>query len=90
MTARIRPPLVLALAVLAAVVGACDVLPAPSPPPTLQTDPGTAGPRGPEAIAMAIGAYLNVQFPALDPKLVAVGAYVVFMTLNFVGVSIAA
>ncbi len=44
----------------------------------------------PPAIAMAIGAYLNVQFPALDPKMVAVGAYVVFMTLNFVGVSIAA
>ena len=44
----------------------------------------------PPAIAMAIGAYLNVQFPSLDPKMVAVGAYVVFMTLNFVGVSIAA
>ena len=44
----------------------------------------------PPAIAMAIGAYLNVQFPALDPKLVAVGAYVVFMTLNILGVSIAA
>ena len=56
MTARIRPPLVLALAVLAALVGACDVLPAPSPPPTLEADPGTAGPRGPEAIAMAISA----------------------------------
>ncbi|MBS1156104.1 MAG: amino acid permease-associated protein [Proteobacteria bacterium] len=44
----------------------------------------------PPAIAMAIGAYLNVQFPALDPKMVAVGAYLVFMTLNIVGVSIAA
>jgi ethanolamine permease len=44
----------------------------------------------PPAIAMAIGAYLNVQFPALDPKLAAVGAYVVFMTLNILGVSIAA
>ena len=44
----------------------------------------------PPAIAMAIGAYLNVQFPALDPKLVALGAYAVFMTLNIVGVSIAA
>ncbi|MBT0569820.1 ethanolamine permease [Curvibacter sp. CHRR-16] len=44
----------------------------------------------PPAIALAIGAYLNVQFPALDPKVAAVGAYVVFMTLNIVGVSIAA
>ena len=33
----------------------------------------------PPAIALAIGAYLNVQFPALDPKLVALGAYVVFI-----------
>ena len=44
----------------------------------------------PPAIAMAIGAYLNVQFPSLDPKMIAVGAYLVFMTLNIVGVSIAA
>ena len=44
----------------------------------------------PPAIALAIGAYLNVQFPALDPKHAAVGAYVVFMTLNILGVSIAA
>lgn len=44
----------------------------------------------PPAIAMAIGAYLNVQFPGLDPKLAAVGAYAVFMTLNILGVSIAA
>ena len=44
----------------------------------------------PPAIAMAIGAYLNVQFPELDPKLAAVGAYVIFMTLNILGVSIAA
>lgn len=44
----------------------------------------------PPAIALAIGAYLNVQFPALDPKLVAVGAYAVFMTLNIVGVQVAA
>ena len=44
----------------------------------------------PPAIAMAIGAYLNVQFPALDPKLVAVGAYIIFMGLNIVGVTIAA
>lgn len=29
----------------------------------------------PPAIALAIGAYLNVQYPALDPKMAAVGAY---------------
>lgn len=44
----------------------------------------------PPAISLAIGAYLNVQFPALDPKLAAVGAYVVFIALNALGVSIAA
>ncbi|KAB1558052.1 ethanolamine permease, partial [Klebsiella pneumoniae] len=42
------------------------------------------------AVHMAIGAYLNVQFPALDPKWVACGAYVIFMTLNILGVGIAA
>ncbi len=44
----------------------------------------------PPAIALAIGAYLNVQFPSLDPKLAALGAYLVFMGLNIVGVQIAA
>ncbi|NRF70568.1 ethanolamine permease [Aquincola sp. S2] len=44
----------------------------------------------PPAIALAIGAYLNVQFPALNPKHVAVAAYAIFMTLNLIGVSIAA
>ena len=44
----------------------------------------------PPAIALAIGAYMNVQFPALDPKWVAVGAYVVFMALNIAGMRIAA
>jgi ethanolamine permease len=44
----------------------------------------------PPAIALAIGAYLNVQFPALDPKTAALGAYLVFMALNIVGVQIAA
>ncbi|TKI03205.1 ethanolamine permease [Martelella alba] len=44
----------------------------------------------PPAIAMAIGAYLNVQFPALEPRWVALGAYLVFMVLNILGVSIAA
>ncbi len=44
----------------------------------------------PPAIAMAIGAYLNVQFPSVDPKLMAIGAYFVFVTLNILGVRIAA
>ncbi|WP_342153216.1 ethanolamine permease [Methylorubrum sp. SB2] len=44
----------------------------------------------PPAIALAIGAYLNVQFPGLDPKHAALGAYLVFMGLNIVGVQIAA
>jgi len=44
----------------------------------------------PPAIALAIGAYLNVQFPSLDPKIAATGAYIVFMGLNIVGVTIAA
>lgn len=44
----------------------------------------------PPAIALAIGAYLNVQFPAVDPKVAAVVAYFVFMALNIAGVRIAA
>lgn len=44
----------------------------------------------PPAIALAIGAYLNVQFPAIPPKLAALGAYILFMALNIVGVRIAA
>ena len=44
----------------------------------------------PPAIAMAIGAYLNVQYPSLDPRVAAIGAYIVFMTLNILGASIAA
>src|SRR5689334_21465130 len=44
----------------------------------------------PPAIAMAIGAYLQVQFPGVSAKAMAVGAYVVFMALNIVGVRIAA
>jgi ethanolamine permease len=44
----------------------------------------------PPAIAMAIGAYLNVQFPDLNPKYAAVGAYIIFMTLNILGVKLAA
>ena len=44
----------------------------------------------PPAISLAIGAYLNVQFPVLDLRHVAVGAYVIFMTLNILGVQVAA
>ena len=44
----------------------------------------------PPAIALAIGAYLNVQFPGLDPKMAALGAYLIFMLLNILGVAIAA
>ena len=44
----------------------------------------------PPAIALAVGAYLNVQFPSLDPKVAALGAYVIFMGLNIIGVEIAA
>ncbi len=44
----------------------------------------------PPAIALAIGAYLNVQFPDINANTVAVGAYLVFMLLNWFGVSIAA
>ena len=44
----------------------------------------------PPAIALAIGAYLNVQFPSLAPKNAALGAYLVFMALNIIGVQIAA
>jgi ethanolamine permease len=44
----------------------------------------------PPSISMAIGAYLNVQFPGLDPRMAAVGAYVIFMGLNIAGVGIAA
>ena len=44
----------------------------------------------PPAIALAIGAYVNVQFPGLDAKWVACGAYLVFMALNIAGMTIAA
>jgi ethanolamine permease len=44
----------------------------------------------PPAIALAIGAYLNVQFPGLDARIAAVGAYFIFMALNIAGVTIAA
>lgn len=44
----------------------------------------------PPAIALAIGAYLNVQFPGINPKWFAVGAYVIFIGLNWIGIGIAA
>jgi ethanolamine permease len=44
----------------------------------------------PPAIALAIGAYVAVQFPGLEPTWTAVAAYAVFMTLNILGVTIAA
>jgi ethanolamine permease len=44
----------------------------------------------PPAIALAIGAYLNVQFPELGARTAAVGAYFIFMALNIAGVTIAA
>ena len=44
----------------------------------------------PPAIALAIGAYVNVQFPAIEPKWVAFAAYLVFMALNIAGMTIAA
>lgn len=44
----------------------------------------------PPAIALAIGAYLNVQFPSIDPKWIACFCYFIFTILNILGVSIAA
>ncbi len=44
----------------------------------------------PPAIAMAIGAYMNVQFPGMDAQWIAVIAYMIFMGLNLAGVSLAA
>lgn len=44
----------------------------------------------PPAIALAIGAYLNVQFPGINPKWFALGAYVIFIGLNWTGIGIAA
>jgi ethanolamine permease len=44
----------------------------------------------PPAIALAIGSYLQVQFPEIQPKEAAVGAYIIFMLLNMAGMGIAA
>lgn len=44
----------------------------------------------PPAIAFAIGAYLNLNFPQIDVIYFAIGAYAIFTTLNILGVKIAA
>ena len=44
----------------------------------------------PPAIALAIGAYLKVQYPWVNPTHAATVAYVVFVALNILGVHIAA
>lgn len=44
----------------------------------------------PPAIALAIGTYLQVQYPGLDARHAAVSAYAVFIALNIAGVKIAA
>ncbi|BCS33306.1 ethanolamine permease [Luteitalea sp. TBR-22] len=44
----------------------------------------------PPAIALAIGAYMHVQYAWLEPRWVAVAAYGVFMGLNIAGMAIAA
>ena len=44
----------------------------------------------PPAIALAIGAYLNVQLPDVNAKAMAVAAFLAFMALNMVGVRAAA
>ena len=44
----------------------------------------------PPAIALAVGAYLHVQFPGLAPRNAAVLAYLFFMAINIIGVKIAA
>ncbi|MBB2203915.1 ethanolamine permease [Gluconacetobacter takamatsuzukensis] len=44
----------------------------------------------PPAIALAIGAYLHVQYPWLSPTMAAAGAFCAFMALNIAGVHLAA
>ncbi len=44
----------------------------------------------PPAIALAVGAYLHVQFPGVSPQLFAGGAFLLFVALNIAGVRIAA
>lgn len=44
----------------------------------------------PPAISLSIGAYFGDLFPALDPVVIAIVAYIIFMSLNLFGVSTAA
>jgi ethanolamine permease len=44
----------------------------------------------PPAIALAIGAYVNGQFPAMPARQVAVAAFALFMVINILGVRLAA
>lgn len=44
----------------------------------------------PPAIAAAIGAYLNLLYPSIDVMVFAIGAYLIFTTINILGVRIAA
>ncbi len=44
----------------------------------------------PPAIAAAIGAYLNLVYPSVDTMVFAVSAYLIFTTINILGVRIAA
>lgn len=44
----------------------------------------------PPAIALAIGAYMNVQFPSVNPQTIAVVAYLIFMVMNIAGITLAA
>jgi ethanolamine permease len=44
----------------------------------------------PPAIALAIGAYVHVQFPGIEPRFTALAAYAVFMALNVGGMHLAA
>ncbi|GAA5219810.1 ethanolamine permease [Membranihabitans marinus] len=44
----------------------------------------------PPAIAAAIGAYLNLLYPDIHPMLFAVAAYLIFTTINVLGVKLAA
>lgn len=44
----------------------------------------------PPAIAAAIGAYLNLIYPSVDLITFAIGAYLIFTTINILGVKIAA
>ena len=44
----------------------------------------------PPAIALAVGAYLHVQFPSLSSRYAAVFAYLLFMVINILGVQLAA